>query len=68
MGPKSRSQLDVHHNTEVEIKTVNPCWGRILFYNNHLDDSVRFSFRIGFWGVILAFVSLGLSLISILKS
>lgn len=68
MGPKSRSQLDVHHNTEVEIKTVNPWWGRILFYNNHLDDAVRFSFRIGFWGVILAVVSLGLSLISILKS
>ena len=68
IGPKTRSQLDIHDNSEVEITPVsNQWWARCLYYNNHLDDAVRFSFRIGFWGVILAVVSLGLSLISILK-
>lgn len=68
IGPKTRSQLDIHDNSEVEITPVsNQWWARCLYYNSHLDDAVRFSFRIGFWGVILAVVSLGLSLISILK-
>ena len=68
IGSKTRSQLDIHDNSEVEITPVlNQWWARCLYYNNHLDDAVRFSFRIGFWGVILAVVSLGLSLISILK-
>jgi hypothetical protein len=68
IGSKTRSQLDIHDNSEVEITLVsNQWWARCLYYNNHLDDAVRFSFRIGFWGLILAVVSLGFSLISILK-
>jgi hypothetical protein len=68
IGPRTRSQLDIHDNSEVEITPVlNQWWGRCLYYNNHLDDAVRFSFRIGFWGLILSVVSLGLFLISIFK-
>ena len=63
IGPRTRSQLDIHDNSEVEITPVlNQWWARCLYYNNHLDDAVRFSFRIGFWGLILAVVSLGISL------
>jgi len=69
IGPKTRSQLDIHRDSDVEISAVSNQWlARFLYYNNHLEDAVRFSFRIGFWGLILAVLSLGLSLTSILKT
>ena len=68
MGPRTRSQLDIHENSEVEIIPVNQLSGRLLYYNSHLDDTVRFSFRIGFWGLLLGVFSIALSLISIFKS
>ena len=68
IGPKTRSQLDIHRDSDVEISAVSNQWlARFLYYNNHLEDAVRFSFRIGFWGLILAVLSLGLSITSILK-
>lgn len=67
IGPRTRSQLDIHQDSDVKISAVsNQWWARFLYYNNNLDDAVRFSFRIGFWGLTLAVLSLGLSLTSIL--
>ena len=68
MGPRTRSQLDVHDNSEVEINRVNQFFGRLRYYNSHLDDTVRFSFRIGVWGLLVGILSIALSLLSIFKS
>ena len=67
MGPRTRSQLDVHENSEVEINRVNQFFGRLRYYNSHLDDTVRFSFRIGVWGLLVGILSIALSLLSIFK-
>jgi hypothetical protein len=68
IGPRTSSQLDINDDSVLEISPVtNQWWARCLYFNNHLDDAVRFSFRIGFWGLILALVSIGLSLVSILR-
>jgi hypothetical protein len=68
MGPRTRLQLDIHHHSELEIDPMSiQWWARFLFYNHHLEDAVRFSFRIGFWGLILAVISLGLSLATLVR-
>ena len=67
MGPRTRSQLEICENLDVEISMVNQLLGRFIYYNSHLEDAVRFSFRIGLWGLILGLLSLLLSLISIFK-
>ncbi len=41
---------------------------RIQYYDSHLDDSVRFAFRIGFWGLIFAIFSIALLIASLLVS
>jgi hypothetical protein len=67
VGPRTRSQLGIGHNSDIQITPMpNQWWARFLYYNNHLDDAVRFTFRIGFWGLIFGVVSLGLSLRSLL--
>jgi hypothetical protein len=67
MGPRTRSQLGIKHDADVQITAMPNQWrARFLYYNNHLDDMVRFTFRIGFWGLILAVISLGLSIASLL--
>jgi hypothetical protein len=64
MRPKTQSQLDVHDGNTVRITTFIPQWiGRLSYYNNHLDDTVRFTFRIGFWGLILAVLGVGLAIL-----
>lgn len=68
IGPRTRSQLDIHQNSEVELQRANPFLGRLFYYNNHLDDAVRFSFRIVCWGLIIGILSLTLTLVSIFKS
>jgi hypothetical protein len=68
LGPRTRSQLDVHPESELEIRMVPIQWlGRIFYYNSHLDDAVRFTFRIGFWGFMIGLIALLVSLISIAK-
>jgi hypothetical protein len=67
MGPRTRSQLGIKHDADVEITAMPNQWrARFHYYNNHLDDTVRFTFRIGFCGIILAVMSLGLSIASLL--
>lgn len=69
MGPRTRSQLDVNDNSKVEITSVsNQFLGRFRYYNSHLDDAVRFSFRIGVWGLIFAILSLALSIVSMIQA
>lgn len=69
LGPRTRTQLLVDPNTEVHIEAMPIQWlARIQYYNSHLDDSVRFAFRIGFWGLIFAIVSIALSIASLLIS
>jgi hypothetical protein len=68
MGPRTRSQLDVHDNSEVEINRVNQFFGRLWYCNSHLDETVRFSTRIGVWGLFVGSLSISLSLVSIFKS
>lgn len=63
MGPATRSQLDIAEGSCVEIRTAKPQWlGRFNYYNNHLNDVVRFSFRIGIGGLVFAVVSILLTL------
>jgi hypothetical protein len=67
LGPRTRSQLGITAGADLEITAVrSQSWARFLYYNNHLDDAVRFTFRIGFWGLLIAVISLGLSLASLL--
>ena len=69
IGPRTRTQLDVQEDATIAIVIVRPQWlGRVLFYNNHLDDTVRFTFRLGVWGLIFAVLSLALSVQALLKS
>jgi hypothetical protein len=64
MGPKTRSQLDVHDGNTVSVTSVSPQWiGRLRYYNNHLDDTVRFAFRIAIWGLLLAILGFGTSIL-----
>ncbi len=66
IGPRTRSQLGIRDESDLQITAMpNQWWARFLYYNKHLDDTVRFTFRIGFWGLILAVLSLGLSLASL---
>ena len=68
LGPRTRTQLDVQGSTEIKIELVHPQWlGRFRYYNNHLDDATRFTFRIGFWGLILGVASILLSAAGFLK-
>jgi hypothetical protein len=63
LGPRTRSQLLVEPNTEVRIEMKPTQWlARMQYYNSHLDDAVRFSFRIGFGGIIFAVISILLTL------
>ena len=63
IGPATRSQLEVADGSSVTVRIVSPQWvGRFNFYNTHTDDAVRFSFRIAVWGLVLAIVSISLSL------
>jgi hypothetical protein len=53
----------------VHIEAVPMQWlARIQYYDSHLDDSVRFAFRIGFWGLIFAIFSIALLIASLLVS
>jgi hypothetical protein len=64
-GPATRSQLDIEDGSTVNVSIAKPQWvGRFHYYNTHLSDSVRFSFRIGFWGLVFAVVSILLTLFS----
>jgi len=68
LGPRTRTQLDVQGSTEIKIELVRPQWlGRFRYYNTHLDDATRFTFRIGFWGLILGAASILLSAVGFLK-
>jgi hypothetical protein len=63
MGPKTRTQVDVHKGSEITIECAYPQWlGRMSYYNNHLDDTVRFTFRIGIFGLVFAIVSLAIGI------
>jgi len=63
IGPQTRSQLCVEPGMRVMIEMMPIQWvARWRYYNCHLDDSVRFSFRIGFWGLVFAVVSILLTL------
>ena len=63
MGPATRSQLDLAEASSVEVRATKPQWlGRLNYYNNHLNDVVLFSFRIGVGGLFFAVVSIFLSL------
>jgi hypothetical protein len=63
LGPWTRNQLLVEPNTEVHIEAVPIQWlARIKYYNSHLDDAVRFSFRIGMGGIVFAILSILLTL------
>lgn len=63
MGPATCSQLDVAQGSSVVVRAAKPQWlGRLNYYNNHLNDVVRFSFRIGVGGLFFAVVSIVLSL------
>lgn len=69
LGPRTRTQLVVEQDTEVRINAMPMQWlARIQYYNSHLDDSVRFAFRIGFWGLIFAIASIALSLWSLART
>ena len=64
----------------VDLHVILDCQGVVLLVKKdqgghneglslaHLDDSVRFAFRIGFWGLIFAISSLALSIASLLVS
>jgi hypothetical protein len=63
LGPRTRSQLVVEPNTDVHIEAMPIQWlARIKYYNSHLDDAVRFSFRIGMGGIVFAILSILLTL------
>jgi hypothetical protein len=63
MGPATRSQLDIEDGSTVNVLAAKPQWlGRFHYYNTHLNDAVRFSFRIGVWGLVFAVVSILLTL------
>jgi hypothetical protein len=66
LGPRTRSQLVVEPDTEVQIEAMPIQWlARIQYYDGRLKDSVRFAFRIGFWGLIFAVFSIALSIASL---
>ena len=53
---------------KIKIELVRPQWlGRFRYYNNHLDDATRFTFRIGLWGLLLGAASIFLSAAGFLK-
>lgn len=58
---------DAHHESVFVLRMVPIQWLDRSFYNSHIDDAVRFSLRIGFWGFIVGLLSILLSRISILK-
>lgn len=63
MGPATCSQLDIVEGSCIEVSATKPQWfGRLKYYNNHLNDVVRFSFRIGIGGLVFAAVSILLTL------
>ena len=69
LGPRTRNQLLGEPNTEVHIEAVPMQWlARLQYYDSHLDDSVRFAFRIGFWGLIFAIFAIALSIGSLVVS
>jgi len=68
LGLKTRSQLSVNDGGEISIRTIWQPAGRFLYYHNHLDDVVRFTFRIGVWGLLFAVLSIGLSIWQIIKA
>lgn len=63
MGPATCSQLDIADGSSIEVFHTRSQWlGRLHYYNNHLNDAVRFSFRIGAGGLVFAVVSVFLAL------
>lgn len=67
LGPKTSTQLGLDVGETVKVSRVWQPLGRFLYYQNHLDDTVRFAFRIGFWGLIFAVFSLILSIVPLLS-
>ena len=69
LGPRTRTQLAIEQDTEIHIEAMPIQWlARLQYYNSHLDDAVRFSFRIGFWGLIFAIASLVLAIWSLART
>ncbi len=58
MSRKTCGQLDLGPEDKIKVDVPFQFWGRFCYYNNHLEDATRFSFRIGFWGLFLAAISL----------
>jgi len=63
LGPATCSQLDIADGSSIEVFPARSQWlGRLHYYNNHLNDVVRFSFRIGAGGLVFAVLSILLTL------
>lgn len=63
LGPATCSQLDIADGSSIEVLPARSQWlGRLHYYNNHLNDAVRFSFRIGVGSLIFAVLSILLTL------
>lgn len=63
LAPATCSQLDIADGSSIEVFPARSQWlGRLHYYNNHLNDAVRFSFRLGAGGLVFAVVSILLTL------
>lgn len=58
LSHRTRGQLDLGPEDKILVDAPFQPWARYCYYNNHLDDATRLSFRIGFWGLILALISI----------
>jgi hypothetical protein len=58
LSPKSRAQLGLGSEDKVAVDVPFQPWGRFCYYNNHLDDTTRFTFRLGIWALALGVLPL----------
>ena len=65
IGVKTMNQLNVKIGGGVTIQRVCQPWGRLIYYWNHCDDTVRVTARIGLGGLFFAIASIGLSLLQL---
>lgn len=65
MSNRSLGQLSIETGNKIEITKGNQILYRHMYYYNNLNDTVRIAYKIGFYGLLLAIISITLSIVSI---